>query len=97
MAGSIVGHAATIKYQYFTAAAINGYAITRSDTGVFRLVATVVHRDRFNLTRRPLIFEAKHKTGAWCWPIVDMTIADNGRLVATLGPEIPGNHLCLDS
>jgi hypothetical protein len=93
----ITGRAACIKWQYYTAAAINGYTITRAPTtGALGLVATVVERDRFKLSQRPLVFEAQHKQGAWRWPIVEFTIADSGRLTAKLGPELPGG-LCLDS
>jgi hypothetical protein len=93
MPGAITGKAAVIKWTYYTAAAINGYSITRGDNGITRLIATVVQQDRFKLSQRPLIFEAKHAKGAWTWPIVDYTIADSGRLVARLGPEIPGDKV----
>lgn len=94
---SIAGTVGVIKWTYYTAAAINGYTVTLDKaSGYTSLVATVVHQDRFKLAQRPLVFEAPHKGGAWRWPIVSLTIADSGRLVAQLGPELPGD-LCLDS
>jgi len=93
MPGSINGKDAVIKWTYYTAAAISAYAITRSDNGATTLVATVVQQDRFKLSQRPLVFEAKHKQGAWSWPIVSYTLADSGRLVARLGPELPGDKV----
>ena len=98
----IRGTVAAVKWHYYTAAAINGYTVTRHERGL-GLVATVVMKDAFKLSQRPLIFEAPHKAGAWKWPIVTFTLAENGRLTATLGPEIldkvelgPPKDLCLD-
>jgi hypothetical protein len=96
------GTVAAVKWHYYTAAAVNGYTVTRTD-GKISLVATVVMRDPFKLSMRPLIFEAPHKAGAWKWPIVTYALAESGRLTATLGPEIldtvelgPPKDLCLD-
>ena len=89
MLRGIVGH---IKWHHYTAAAINGYAVTPVKPGDgYSLVGTVISKNAFNLTQRPLMFEASHKRGVWRWPIVQFTIADNGRLVATLGAELPGD------
>lgn len=95
MPGGISGRIAVIKWHEYTAATIEGYSIARATDGVISVLATVVQQDRFKLTQRPLVFEAIHKKGAWRWPITYFTIADSGRLVARLGPEIPGN-LCPD-
>ena len=96
MPGAITGRVGVIKWYTYTAATVDGYHVVRAQDGNTSLVATVISQDRFKLTQRPLIFEAIHKQGAWRWPIVSHTVADNGRLVAKLGPEIPGD-LCLDS
>ena len=96
------GTVGAIKWHYYTAAAVNGYTVARTERGL-SLVATVVLKDAFKLSQRPLIFEAPHKTGAWKWPILTYTLAESGRLTATLGPEIvtpvdggPPKDLCLD-
>jgi hypothetical protein len=96
MPGAIRGRVGVIKWHTYTAATVEGYTLTRDDKGATTLTATVIHQDRFKVTQRPLIFEAIHKAGAWRWPIVSFTIGDSGRLVARLGPEIPGD-LCPDS
>jgi hypothetical protein len=100
MIRGIVGH---VKWHYYTAAAINGYTVTRAKGGGLSLVATVVMRDAFKLAQRPLTFEAPHKNGVWKWPIVSHELHESGRLVATLGPELPTSpewgppkDLCLD-
>jgi hypothetical protein len=98
------GTVGAVKWHYYTAAAINGYEITRSEAGTHRLTATVVLNDAFKLSQRPLTFEAPHKHGVWKWPIVGFTIAESGQLTATLGPPVddrvpvigPPKDLCLD-
>jgi hypothetical protein len=77
-----------VKWHHYTAAAINGYTVTRSPETGITLEATVVLKDAFKLSQRPLMFEAPHKTGVWRWPIVDFQIYEPGRLTARLGPEI---------
>jgi len=96
------GTVAAVKWHYYTAAAINGYTVERTERSL-SLVATVVMKDAFKLSQRPLVFEAPHKTGTWKWPIVSYTLAESGRFTATLGPEIldkvelgPPKDLCLD-
>jgi hypothetical protein len=100
MLRGIVGR---VKWQYYTAAAINGYTVTRIAGGGLSLVGTVVMRDAFKLAQRPLTFEAPHAKGIWAWPILAYTLTESGRLTATLGPEIlahdnggPPAALCLD-
>ena len=97
------GTVGAIRWFHYTAAAINGYTVTPTESERLSLVATVVMKDAFKLSQRPLVFEAPHKQGAWKWPIVTFTLAENGRLTATLGPEIldkvelgPPKDLCLD-
>ena len=84
----ITGVVAAVKWSYYTAAAINGYRVTKSKHGQWTAAGTVVVSDAFKLAQRPLVFEAKHAKGAWVWPIQTLTIAD-GRLTAQLGPPLP--------
>lgn len=83
--GSITGVVASIAWHYYTAAAINGYTVTRAADGSWRASGTVVLSDAFKLTQRPLTFIAPHAKGEWRWPITSLEIAD-GRLMAGLGP-----------
>jgi hypothetical protein len=87
----IRGVVGQIKWSYYTAASINGYAVRRSPTGRWSLRATIVLADSFKMTQRPLHFVAPHATGEWRWEIESLTLAtDRGptQLVATLGPPI---------
>ena len=100
MLRGIVGH---VKWHYYTAAAINGYTVTRTEGGGLLLAATVVMRDAFKIAQRPLIFEAPHAKGVWRWPLITHTLTERGELTARLGPEIltaynegPPKDLCLD-
>jgi len=84
----VVGH---IRWHYYTAAAINGYTVTRvsRDGRRWSLQATVVLSDSFKMAQRPLVFVAKHKRGEWRWPIEHMelqTIHGLPTLTARLGP-----------
>ena len=82
------GTVGEIKWHYFTAAAINGYEVTRTPTGAYALVGTVVLKDVYKLSQRPLMFVAPHKEGSWHWPLIDFTLQESGRLTARLGPMI---------
>ena len=82
------GTVGAIKWHDYNAAAINGYEVTRTPTGSYALVGTVVLKDAFKLSQRPLLFVAPHKDGSWRWPLIDFTIHDSGRLTARLGPMI---------
>jgi hypothetical protein len=81
----VVGH---IKWHYYTAAAINGYTVTRSkDRKQWALTATVVLSDAFKMAQRPLTFVAKHAKGEWRWPILAVAVnRDTQQLTAQLGP-----------
>ena len=85
MLTGVVGH---IKWHYYTAAAINGYTVTRNRAGtVWSLTATVVLADAFKMAQTPLTFVAKHAKGAWTFPIVSHVLdRDTHRLTAQLGP-----------
>jgi len=89
----VVGH---IKWHYYTAAAINGYTVSRSSRGEWSLTATVVLDNAYNLAQTPLTFVAMHlktsRTGAkvkaeWRWPILSKSLnRDTHQLTARLGP-----------
>ena len=89
--GSIAGVVGSITWAHYVAAAINGYTITKKDQ-TWRLSATVVRADAYNLAQRPLLFVVPHAKGQWRWPILTI---DQGpdvgphQLRATLGPPEP--------
>lgn len=87
MLSGVVGH---IKWHYYTAAAINGYTVTRSkDRREWSLTATVVLSDAFKMAQTPLTFTAKHKKGEWRWPIRSFQLhKDTQQLTAKLGPPL---------
>jgi hypothetical protein len=74
-----------IKWSYYNAAAIQGYAVKVAENGRWKLRAQVVMADAFKLSRRPLIFVAMHERGEWRWPIEGYELHD-GMLRAELGP-----------
>jgi len=82
---AIRGVVGQVKWAYYVAAAINGYTVTRSKDGVWKLSATVVNADAFKMAQRPLLFVAPHEKGQWVWPIHEMQLTD-GALTARLGP-----------
>ena len=77
---------ARVEWGYFTAAAINGYTVTRT-ANAWRISGTVVLADSFKLAQQPLMLVAPHAHGAWRWPIADLSVVD-GRLTATLLPPL---------
>jgi hypothetical protein len=85
----LTGVVGLIKWHYYTAAAINGYTVTRNKAGtVWALTATVVSADAFKMAQTPLTFVAKHAKGEWRFPIVSPVSVqrDTYQLTATLGP-----------
>jgi hypothetical protein len=84
MPASVRGQVATIRWSYYEAAKIDGYTISRQDTD-WRVVATVIQANAYNLSRSPLVFAAHYAGGVWTWPILEYTL-NNGRLHARLGP-----------
>jgi hypothetical protein len=82
--GSITGVVGQIKWSYYTAAAINGYRITRCPGGNWTLRGRVVAAVAFKLSQRPLMFVAPHTQGEWRWPIVECELQD-GVVTARLG------------
>lgn len=85
--GSITGVVGHIKWHDYTAAAINGYTVTRSGTDWF-LRGTVVLSDAYKMAQRPLTFVATTDKGAWRWPIDSFHLAE-GAFTATLGSLEP--------
>lgn len=86
----IDGVVAAIKWQYYTAAAINGYRVSCTKDGQWSASGIVVLADAFKMAQRPLLLVAKHKKGEWRWPIRSMTIGPDGhRWSALLGPPLP--------
>jgi hypothetical protein len=88
MGVSVKGVVGQIKWAYYNAAAINGYAVSRGADGAWTLSGTVVTSDSFKMAQRPLIFVAPHAKGEWRWPIEQLSIV-NGRVTATLGQPLP--------
>lgn len=82
--GRCKGIIGRLEWGYFVAAAINGWLVTRRGSE-WRLRATIVQRNAYNLAQRPLWFVADHKGGTWRWPVREWR--DEGLwFVATLGP-----------
>ena len=85
----ITGVAGTIKWHYYTAAAINNYTVTRSKRGDWSMAAIVVLSDAYKMAQRPLVFIAKTKRGEWRWPVLSIERESGDRahmLTAKLGP-----------
>lgn len=100
-AGAFTGVHGSIKWHYYTAAAIEGYTVTRSADGErWGLTATVVLSDSFKMAQAPLTFCAmRTKYGcdghtvvksAWRWPIVSIIERTEHSLTARLGPPSEG-------
>lgn len=71
---------AHVKWTYFTAAVLEGYAVacdTEATPRTWTATGVVAHRDAFNLAQRPLFLVAPTKAGAFRWPIESFTVADN--------------------
>ncbi len=84
---TIRGRVASVKWAYFTAAAVDGYTVTRTGA-TWTVSGTFVPGavDAFKLAQRPLFFVAPFKRGAWRWEIHRLTRRDTGTFVAGLGP-----------
>jgi hypothetical protein len=92
MARAIRGIVARITYGYGVAARVTNYALERQDDGVWRVRATIITFDAYQLRQRPLIFVAPHKDGEWRWPIKTLDVGEGlgpRELRATLGPQLP--------
>ena len=87
MPAGMTGVVASIRWAYYTAAAVNGYAVTRDPvTKAWSVTGTIVLADAFKLSQRPLAFVAPHQGGAWTWPILDPVPRVAGPFTARLGP-----------
>jgi hypothetical protein len=87
----LTGRIGYLKWQYYTAAQVEGYTVTRNKAGtVWALTATVVLSDAFKMAQTPLTFVATHAKGEWRWPIRSHVVnADTHQLTAQLGPPPP--------
>lgn len=86
-AACIRGVVGQIKWQYYVAAAVNGYTVTRSaTTHEWHVTGAVVLADTFKMAQRPLTFVAPHAQGEWRWRIIEITRREDGGFTATLGP-----------
>ena len=84
---TLTGVVGQIKWSYYVAAAINGYAVTRTGKGEsaqWSLRGTIVNADAYKMAQRPLHFVAPHQKGEWRWQITSHDIQD-GTITATLG------------
>ena len=86
MPASVTGVVASIRWAYYTAAAVNGYTVTRDPvTREWSATGTIVLADAFKLSQRPLVFVAPFKGGEWTWPIVDPVPRVTGPFFVKLG------------
>ena len=89
MPAGITGVVASIRWAYYTAAAVNGYTVTRDPvTKAWSVTGTIVLADAFKLTQRPLKFVAPHAKGEWVWPINSPVPRVAGPFMAKLGNPI---------
>jgi len=89
MPAGITGVVASIRWAYYTAAAVNGYTVTRDPvTRAWSVTGTIVLADAFKLTQRPLKFVAPHAKGEWVWPIDSPVPRVPGPFMAKLGNPI---------
>jgi hypothetical protein len=92
---TIRGRVASVKWAYFTAAAVEGYTVTHDAATGWAVAGSLVPGlvDAYKLAQRPLFFVAPFKRGAWRWEIHTITRRDGGRFVAALGPmSVEGEH-----
>jgi hypothetical protein len=84
----IRGRVAAVKWSYFNAAAVEGYAVTRDARKHWTATGTFIPGavDAYKLAQRPLFFVAPFKGGAWRWEIESIAMLDGGRFTARLGP-----------
>jgi hypothetical protein len=89
-----VGH---IRWHHYVAAEVHGYTVVPSGDR-WSLSAQLVASDAFKMSQRPLVFVAllvkpRDLGGGiygtkteWRWEIETVSITDDGRMTATLGP-----------
>ena len=85
---AIRGRVAAVKWAYFNAAAVEGYAVTRDARKAWTATGTFIPGlvDAYKLAQRPLFFVAPFKGGAWRWEIKSIALHDGGQFTADLGP-----------
>lgn len=84
----IRGTRGAVRWAYYTAAAIEGYAVRPIGAGLWSLSATVTLADAYRLRQRPLTFAAElEHNRIWLWPILELELVDR-RLTARLGPPV---------
>jgi hypothetical protein len=83
----ITGTVARVEWSYYVAATVNGYTVWRDkDTRQWFASGTIVDADAFKLSRRPLMFVAPFKGGAWRWTITGDAPTGRGPFTARLAP-----------
>ena len=87
--GIVRGVAGEIRWAYYIAAGVEGWALLAPRPGVsvkWQLTARIVGSDKFKMAQRPLLFVAALGKGRSLWPIEQFRI-EGDRLTATLGPR----------
>jgi hypothetical protein len=84
VAAVLTGVVGRVKWAYYDAALIEGYAVART-AEEWSLRATVVMSDAFKMAQQPLVFVAPHQHGQWRFPILSHELT-SGTLTARLGP-----------
>jgi hypothetical protein len=76
MALAITGVKGLIKWSYYTAAQIEGYAVYRDKDGHWTMTATLVLSDAFKMKQRPLMFVAPYlkETCASCSKVLQACV-----------------------
>jgi hypothetical protein len=73
---SITGAAGELRWSYAIAATLVSWSIDYDSTGVGKLSATVVAKDAFRASQRPLTFVARSPKGhIWRWELNGLQIA----------------------
>ena len=79
------GGEATIAWSYHTAAVCRRWTLRRAAQGRWTLEASLQRADPFRLRQQPLRFAIPRKGGYYCFPVLNVTLAEKS-LTATLGP-----------
>ncbi len=87
MALAISGVKGLIKWSYYTAAQIEGYALYRDKDGHWSMSATLVLSDPFKMQQRPLIFVAPYvkDTCSSCGKVFQVCVCREPQRVQTPG------------
>lgn len=84
---AITGVNGLIKWSYYTAARIEGYAVYRDKDGHWSMTATLVLSDAFKMRQRPLIFVAPYvrESCASCLKVIQVCACREPQRVQTPG------------